>query len=154
MTSSFRLLLELFQSRFLENDTVSPEGGYETNVYQVLGAIATPGLMVALFLMPKLMDLAVQKPGPAVDWAVRIERLFFPAYSFAVTGFATVFEWDVLFPDRRDFLILAPFPIRLRELFAAKFAALGIFLLALIVAVNVFPTLMMPVFSMAVPKPP
>jgi hypothetical protein len=150
--TSFRLLLELFQSRFLENDTVSPGGGYETNIYQVLGAIATPGLFVSLYLMPALMELGLQKPGPAVDWAIRTERLFFPAYSFAVTGFATVFEWDVLFPDRRDFLILAPFPIRVRELFAAKFAALGYFLLALIAAVNLLPTLTLPIFSTVIPK--
>ena len=101
----FRLLLEIFQNRFLENDT---EGVFDANVYQIIGAIATPGLLVALFVMPLFMDLAIRTPGPDVDWRIRGIRLFFPAYSFAVTGFATLFEWDVLFPDRRDFLILAP----------------------------------------------
>jgi hypothetical protein len=152
MKSPFRLLLELFKARFFENDTVSPGGGFETNIYQVLGFLATPGFFVALYLMPSFMDLATQKPGPAVDWVLRVSRLFFPAYSFAVTGFATVFEWDMLFPDRRDFLILASFPIRLRDLFAAKFAALGLFLLTMVVAVNLFPALMVPVFSMAIPS--
>ena len=115
MKTPFRLLLELFESRFFENDTVAPEGGFETNIWQVLGLLGTPGFFVAFFLMPAFMELAIQKPGPAVDWAIRIHRLFFPAYSFAVTGFVTVFEWDMIFPDRRDFLILAPFPVTPRR---------------------------------------
>ena len=152
MKTPFRLLLDLFRARFFENDAVSPEGGFETNIWQVLGFLGTPGFFVTFFLMPAFMELAVQKPGPTVDWAVRISRLFFPAYSFAVTGFVTVFEWDMLFPDRRDFMILASFPLRLRDLFAAKFAALGLFLLTMIGAVNFFPTLMAPAFSMGIPQ--
>jgi hypothetical protein len=148
----FRLLLDLFLSRFMGNDAVSPEGGFETNIYQVMGFLATPGFIVSLYLMPAFMQLAIQPPGPAVDWALRTSRLFFPAYSFAVTGFATLFEWDMLFPDRRDFLILASFPIRLRDLFGAKFSALGLFLVALTVAVNLFPTLMVPLISMSIPQ--
>lgn len=145
----FRLLFEIFRSRFLENET---EGTFDANVYQVIGAIAIPGLFVALFVMPLFMTLALQTPGPDVDWRIRGVRLFFPAYSFTVAGFATLFEWDVLFPDRRDFLILAPFPVRLRELFGAKFAALGVFILTLAGAVNFFPTVLLPLFSMAIPK--
>ena len=149
MSGPFKLLLDIFRSRFLENDT---EGTFDANVYQVVGAIASPGLLVSLYIMPFFMDLATRPPSPDVDWMIRGVRLFFPAYSFAVTGFATFFEWDVLFPDRRDFLILAPFPVRLRELFGAKFAALGVFILTLVAAVNFFPTVMLPVFSVLIPK--
>ncbi len=152
MKSPFRLLLDLFKSRFFENDLASPDGGFETNIWQVLGFLGTPGFLVAFFQMPAFMELAIQPPGPDVDWRLRVARLFFPAYSFAVTGFVTLFEWEMLFPDRRDFLILATFPVRLRELFGAKFAALGMFLLIMAAAVNCFPTLMVPVFSMAVPQ--
>ena len=34
----------------------------------------------------------------------------------AAMGFMTVLEWDALFPDRRDFTILIPLPIRLEKL--------------------------------------
>lgn len=144
----FRLLLKLFQDRFFGNDA----GGFQTNIYQVLGFLAAAGLFVGYFLMPVFVQLSLRKPAPETDWALRSLRLFFPAYSFAVVGFATVFEWDMLFPDRRDFLILATFPIRLRELFAAKFAALVLFLLLLIAAVNLVPNLMVMVLSMVVPQ--
>jgi hypothetical protein len=149
--SVFRLLLDLFQCRFLENDQASPTGDYSKNLAQILGAIATPGLLVSVYALPTLLSLAILPPGATVDWTMRVQRLFFPAYSFTVTGFATLFEWDLLFPDRRDFLVLTSFPIRLRELFAAKIAALGIFLLVLMGTVNFWPDFLMPVFASAVP---
>ncbi len=145
----YRRLLDLFRARFFENDAVTPEGGFETNIYQVMGLLGVPGWFISQLLMPAFLRLSMQPPSPAADAALRAYRLFFPAYSFAVIGFATVFEWDMLFPDRRDFLILGAFPIRLRTLFAAKFSALGLFLLLLISAGNGFITLTVPLFSMA-----
>jgi hypothetical protein len=143
----FQQLLRLFRDRFTESDAPAPGSGYETNIAQVPGLLATPGLFVSLFLIPRFMALSFLPPGPAVDWELRADHLFFVAYSFSVLGFATVFEWDMLFPDRRDFLVLAPFPIRLRELFGAKLAALGLFLLAATGAVNALPIILLPVFS-------
>jgi hypothetical protein len=147
----FGLLLRLFQDRFFENDSVSPGGGFETNIYQVLGFLAATGFMVSYLIMPVFLELSVARlpagrAAAEAGWALRSFRLFFPAVSFAVIGFTTVFEWDTLFPDRRDFLILASFPIRLREVFAAKVAALGIFLFLLTGALNIFPTLMVTAF--------
>jgi len=59
-------------------------------------------------------------------------------------GFITVFEWDMLFPDRKDYLILTPMPVTTRTVFNAKFAALAAFLLAFTVAINLFPTFLFP----------
>ena len=151
----FRHLVTLFQDRFFHNDTVSPDGGFETNLHQILSFLVTPGMLVSIFLLPLFTDLSLEKPGFAgdlkVEWTLRIQRLFFSSFSFSVATFAAVFEWDMLFPDLRDFLILAPFPIRVRELFAAKFLALGSFVLILVAAVNVFPALLIPAFSFGIP---
>ena len=68
-----------------------------------------------------------------------------------MAGLAAVFHWDMLFPDRRDFLILAPFPIRLRELIAAKFLALVFFLVLMAAAVNVSPDFMVLLVGLFVP---
>ena len=148
----FRRLLDLFHARFFENDTVSPDGGFETNIYQLLGFLAAPGFLISYLLMPQFLELATKQLDSASQWALRIFRLFFPAFSFAVVGFATFFEWDKLFPDRRDFLILGSFPIPLRTLLAAKIWALCLFLLALVAAINFFPTLMGPLLSLAIPQ--
>ncbi len=132
--SPFRLLLKLFQDRFFENDSVG--GGFQTNIYQMLGILVTISL---LLVMPTLQALAPQPAAPQGAWLLRNLRLFLSAYSFGVAAFAAVFEWDMLFPDRRDFLILASFPLRLREIVAAKFLALTVFLLMLGIAMNLFP---------------
>jgi hypothetical protein len=143
------MLLKMFQDRFFEDDTVSPGSGFETNIYQVLGFLIAMGFFVAYLSMPGFLELSFKKVHtPAGDWALRDFRLFFPALSFAVIGFTTIFQWDMLFPDRRDFLILSLFPVPLREIFAARFAALGIFLGLLIGALNVFPTLTSALFCL------
>ena len=146
-----RRLFRLFLDRLFNNDTVS-DGSFETNIYQILGLLAAPGYFIAMLFLPAFLKLSTSPHGPAADWVLRTQRLLFPAYSFAVTAFAVFFEWDMLFPDRRDFLVLAPFPIRLRTLFAAKFGALGFFVGLLISAINFFPTLAMPLFSLFVPE--
>ncbi len=141
--STFRLLRKLFLNRFFENDGVSPGGGFQINVYQVLGVLAAIGLLIGYYVVMEFMALSLRPLGPEIEWALRDLRLFFCAYAFGVAGFAAVFEWDMLFPDRRDFLILAPFPIPLRELVAAKFAALALFLLMFAGAVNASSDLLM-----------
>ena len=137
-----RLLLKLFQDRFFESDDASPGAGFQTNITQVLGFLLTSGFIVSYFMMPVLGGQIMNRnTGVRLFWALRGFQLFSPAYTFAVIGFTTFFEWDMLFPNRRDFLILASFPIRLRDLFAAQFLALAKFLGLLIFAVNIFPTI-------------
>ncbi len=147
----FRRLLELFQARFFENDTVSPDASYEVNIWQVLGFLAAPGFVITYLFMPQFLEMATKHLIGASSWALRMFRLFFPAFSFAVVGFATFFQWEKLFPERRDFLILGTFPVRLTTLFAAKFSALGLFLLMLIGAINFFPNVFGPLLSLAIP---
>lgn len=144
----FRILLKMFQDKFFEDDTVSPGSGFDINIHQVLGILATIGFFVAYLSMPAFVELSFAKsPSPAGQWALRGLRLFGPALSFAVIGFTAVFQWDMLFPDRRDFLILTLFPVTLRQIFLAKFAALGRFLFLLIAALNFFPFLAAFLFS-------
>jgi hypothetical protein len=69
-----------------------------------------------------------------------------------VAAFAAVFHWDMLFPDRRDFLVLTPFPIRLREIVMAKFAALMTFLVLIAIPLNLAPDLMVSLAAVMAPK--
>lgn len=151
-TTRFRLLVNLFRDRFFENDAVAPGSGFQANIYQIAGFLVATGWFISYFLMPPFLQLSLAEAGNQAGWRIFSLRLFFTAYSFAITGFAAIFEWDMLFPDRRDFLILGTFPIRLRDLLAAKAVALGLFLLLLIGAINVFPVLMMVLLSFLVPS--
>jgi hypothetical protein len=147
--SPYRLLLKLFQDRFFESDDAAPGGGFQTNITQVLGFLLTSGFVVSYFMMPAMSHIMNRQTGIQLAWTLRGFQLFSPSYTFAVIGFATFFEWDMLFPNRRDFLILASFPIRLRDLFAAQLTALVKFLSLLIFAVNIFPTLFTALFSLS-----
>jgi hypothetical protein len=145
----FQLLLKLFQDRFFESEDVSSGGGFQTNITQVLGFLLTSGFIVSYMMMPAAGSIMNRNHGVQLAWAIRGLQLFSPSYTFAMIGFATFFEWDMLFPNRRDFLILASFPITLRDVFAAQLTALAKFLGMLIFAVNIFPTLFIVLMSLS-----
>jgi hypothetical protein len=129
----FRELFRLFRQRFVESDALAPDSDYNTNLWQILGVLAVPGLYASGILYGALLD---QDTSPYAIWMLRGVRTFFCAYSFTVAGFATLFEWDMLFPERRDFLVLTLFPIRMRDLFLAKLASLGVLLGVLVATIN------------------
>lgn len=53
--------------------------------------------------------------------AVRADRIFFITISMAVALLVTMFQWQSLFPSREDYLNLKPLPVRLYQVFAARF---------------------------------
>lgn len=136
----FFLLLKLFEGRFFESDDAAPGSGFQTNITQVLGFLLTSGFVVSYLTTPAISQMMNRTRPSELPHALRAFQLFSPVVTFTVIGFATFFEWDMLFPNRRDFLILTPFPIRARDVFAAQAVALMKFLALLILAVNLFPT--------------
>jgi hypothetical protein len=125
-----RTLRQHFFRRFFDNDTLSSEGETQSAVVRALCVVAVPALMVAFWLLPAYPNRPV--------WAVAADRYFFVLYSFVAMGIVTTFEWEMLFPDRSDFLILLPLPLKARELFYAKARALLTFLALFLGAANVF----------------
>lgn len=63
---------------------------------------------------------------------------FFIATTMLVAGAVSVMAWDSAFPDRHDAMVLAPLPVRMSTLFAAKVAALFSAPGLAIVSLNVF----------------
>src|SRR5262245_6244648 len=110
--------------RFFDKDSISPGSEPTANVIQTLSMLAVPGLMLVFWM--------------------RFSPYFFISYSMTVMGFVMVFKWDSLFPDRRDYVILATLPIRYRDLFFSKAKALVLFLSMFAVSANFFPTLLSP----------
>ncbi len=124
----FRLLTRHFFDRFFDKESISPQGEPEAGVIQTLGILAVPGAFFVLLFRPLTL----------IGWSLVAVRYMFVLYSMVVMGFIMVFEWDALFPDRRDYQILTPAPVRLGTLFLAKAAALGIFLAIFLVDINFF----------------
>ncbi|WP_263355755.1 hypothetical protein [Acidicapsa ligni] len=134
-----RTLYHHFFRRFFDNDTLSLEAETETTVIRALCTCAVPALMVAFWLFAHYANRPV--------WAVAADRYFFVLYSFVVMGAVATFQWDMLFPDRADFLILLPMPLKSRDLFYAKGKAVLSFLGMFLVAANLFGLIFFPAAS-------
>lgn len=120
--------------RFFDREALSPQGDPAASLAQVLGLLAAPS---AFFVL-------VFRPFGMTDWALAGLRHLFVSLSMLVMGFLLVFEWDALFPDRRDYQILTPLPLRRFDLLTAKLAALGLLMLLFLVDVNLVGTLLWP----------
>lgn len=137
----FKSLVEHFFSRFFDKDSLSAEGDEHANVVQIIAMLALPGAIISLFL---IVDHPLIRSEVTRLWLRAGDRYVFVCYAMVVMGFVMTFKWDSLFPDRRDYLILTPLPISLRQLFLAKVVALCGFLGLFVVAINFFSCLMIP----------
>ena len=118
--SLFRILLDHFFRRFFDNDTIQVDGDTVTTVVRAFAFVAATGLMFAFFM---------QNQYPRRDLAGRMEdQYLFVLFSLVAMGVVTLFEWEMLFPDRADFLVLTPLPLRTSLLMASKSSALACFL--------------------------
>ena len=129
-----RLLIRHFFERFLDKESLSPQGEPEANLTQTLGFLAVPGAFIVILFQPLTFH----------GWDLAMIRCFFISFSMIVMGFLVVFEWDALFPDRRDYQILTPLPVGLWTLFLAKALAFALFLGVFLLDVNFFSALMWP----------
>jgi hypothetical protein len=137
----FETLIRHFFGRFFDKDSISTEGYEHANVSQIIAMLALPGAIVSLFTMA---DHPLIRSEVTRLWLRSGDRYVFVCYSMVVMGFVMTFKWDSLFPDRRDYLILTPLPISLREFFAAKVISLCVFLFMFVIAINVFSGIIVP----------
>jgi hypothetical protein len=137
----FRILVRHFFGRFFDKDSITPDSDERANVVQIVAILALPGAIISLFMIP---DYMLVRSELTRLWLRAGDRYSFIAYAMTVMGFVMTFKWDSLFPDRRDYLILIPLPVSLKEFFAAKAASLCSFLLLFCVAINFFSCVMIP----------
>jgi hypothetical protein len=134
-----RILVDHFFRRFFDNDTIQVDGDTLTTVVRAVSIVAVPGLMVAFWLQ-------LQYPQRPVWFAVA-DHYFFVMFSFVVMGAVSIFEWEMLFPDRLDFLVLSPLSLKPMQMLAAKAAALIGFLAIFLVSGNFFGAVILPSVS-------
>ena len=142
--NSFLLLVRHFFGRFFDNEIVSQTGDMRTNVVQAFGLVATPGMFVPFYMIPQRARF--DHPF-AHNWVLLSDYYFFILFSMVVMGFVMVFEWDALFPDRKDYLILTPLPLSGNGIFAAKTLALVAFLGIFAIDANLFCTVLAPLVT-------
>ena len=145
--SQFRQLVRHFFARFFDNDLVSLDADMRSTVVNILAMLAAPGMLLPFLFMSKYVKLQ-EEPMYVRDLASLGEKEFFICFSMTVMGLVTVIEWEMLFPDRRDYANLTPLPIRLGTMFGAKIAALVAFLAIFSLAINAFSPVMFPAVVM------
>jgi hypothetical protein len=131
-------LVEHFFRRFFDNDSIEPDGDTQTTVTRAISVMAMPGFVIAL-----LLGMLSSHHMPL--WPAIYLHYLYVLYSFMVMGGVAVFEWEMLFPDRLDFLILTPLPLRPRQLLTAKALALARFLGLFLLGSNLLAAFVIPV---------
>jgi hypothetical protein len=148
--SQFSLLVRHFIERFFNHETASPDGDARARVALIAVATGLPGFMVALYLWPVYHPFIGWPPGRALNaarppyWLQVNHHFFFVLYSFVAMGIATVFEWDLFFPDLLDICVFTTLPIPSRRLFQARVAAITLLIGGFLFNANVLALLALP----------
>lgn len=143
--SQFSLLLRHFLERFFNHETASPGGDAKTRMVQIACAAGVPGFFYALYLWPLYHPFFGWPPKPPSYWTQVGHHFFFIVYSFVTIGIATVFEWDMFFPDLLDIFVLTTLPIPNRRLFLARVTAISVFLFGFLFDANLLGLIFLPV---------
>jgi hypothetical protein len=148
--SQFAHLVRHFLARFFNHETASPDGDAKTRLVQIAFAAGLPPLIVAIYLWPTYHPVIVYPPhphsvpGPPPYWAQVNHHFFFVMYSFAIVGIATVFEWDLFFPDLIDLFVLNMLPITMWRLFAARVTSIVILIAGFLIDTGCLAPLVLP----------
>ncbi len=147
-----KCLVKHFFMRFFDFEAISSPNidSIEKNAltFQVIALLVLPGLMKSLAVIPKYGYYCF-RPVLERDLATITDKCFFLSLSMVLIGIITVYEWDMLFPDRKDYSILTVFPVSIPTVFTAKIAALAAFLLIFTIAINLCATFLFPTFVLA-----
>jgi hypothetical protein len=134
----FGRLVQLFVERVFRGGGDTDAEGLDLGVGLTLTLLAIPGGFVSVFLFDKYGSLLQWLRGQVNVDALVIafpDEYFFIVLSMTVTGAIAVWRWDVIFPDRRDYMNLVHLPVATRTIFLANLLAVAF--LAGLVAIDV-----------------
>ena len=132
----FRVLYRVFLLRVVDLELLSTDG----DTTKLLGQFAALFAAVSFMLTAPLILFG--GGFPQID--ILTMEHFLIATTMVVIGLFSVLNWDSIFPDHRDVLVLAPLPVRANTLFLAKLAALTFAMTLSVIALNVFTGLVWP----------
>lgn len=111
----------------------------ETPIVRALAAVSAPMLVAAFWIVTLAHGLR--------PWSAAGIHYIFVVYAFSAMGCVTTLQWDHLFPNRMDFLVLLPLPLRGRTIFSSKLSAIAVLLTLFLLAANIFGTLLIPALA-------
>jgi hypothetical protein len=136
-----------FFLRFFDSELVSTPGQFRVVAIGAIAILLSSSLIFVQAYWHKYMALdGLPTPEPH-HLATIADALFLVTFGMFVIGLFTTLEWPSLFPGLRDYMALASLPVRLREIFIAKFTALVTFAGVVIIATTFPPSALMPTVS-------
>src|SRR5262249_30338918 len=125
-----------FFTRFFDSEFIASADQAKTVAGGALAILISLSLIYGLpFYHKYRLLLELEDHTPYVN-SQRADVLFLITLAMAVIGLFTTLQWPSLFPGLRDYLALASLPVRMREVFVAKFTALVAFASLFIVAIT------------------
>ncbi len=147
-----KLLTEHFFRRFFDHEMLAAGGSPYASVVRTLTLLFLPGFIVAMYTYPLYVNLEMKWPRliEPTRWS---NKLLFCTIAASLMAFVTSLQWDSLFPNRDDFMILTPLPLRRRLVFGCKAAALIGFAALFAAAINIGPAIVFPAATLTPSNP-
>jgi hypothetical protein len=144
----FGCLLRLFVARMFHGGGEPGAGDLDLGIGVIVIMLAMPGILVSLLMFEKYGSLIRYLRGnPIFDpyTATMPDEYFFLVLSLTVTGAASLWRWDALFLDRRDYTNLVPLPLSLRAIFFANLSAILALAAVFTIVVNAASLVLFPI---------
>ena len=142
-SSGFELRRHFFL-RFFDSELVSTPGQWKAVAGGSLAVLLSFSLPFAQAYYHKYGLLNGLPDAQPFRMAVIADILFLVSLSMTLMGLFTTLQWPSLFPGLRDYLALASLPVRMRDIFIAKFTALVAFGALFVIAIALLPSLVLP----------
>ncbi len=133
-----------FFLRFFDSDLVTTPGQWRVVAGGALALILSLSILYSQAYYHKyrmLNALATEEPYRT---AVLADVLFVITLAIFLMGLFTTLQWPSLFPGLRDYLALAALPVRMGQIFVARFTALVSLAALFVVALNLLPSFVLP----------
>ena len=122
-SAAFELRRHFFL-RFFDSDLVSTPGQWQVVAGGVIAVLLSLSLIyIQAYYHKYLLLNALPTPEP-LQLALLADVLFLNTLAMTLIALFTTLQWPQLFPGLRDYLALGSLPVRVREIFVAKFSAL------------------------------
>jgi hypothetical protein len=133
-----------FLLRFFDSELVSDSSQAKVVAGGAVGILLSLSLIFSQAYYHKYRLLLELPTSSLYRHAVLADVLFLVTLVMTVSALFATVQWPALFPSLRDYLALAALPVRMHEVFLAKFTALLGLALVVIAGTALCPSIMIP----------
>ena len=125
-------LFRHFLLRMFESEMFASKGRWQTVVISLFAAILPASILFGNYAARYRYLSSLPSPVPFQSAAVA-DELSILMLLMALSGIVALLQWQSLFPSRKDYYVLAALPIRSRQIFLSRFAAVFCFITGVVV---------------------